>query len=217
MSSDSGPGGYDRGSLEFARVLTFSDGLFAIAMTLLVVGIEVPDIPDTENVGELWDAVTDLDSSFISFFISFFVIGRYWVAHHVFFSQLQRMDRGLIWLNIVYLCFIAFLPFPSGLLGNFFENPLAFTIYAVAVAVVSGMELVMFRHAYRHSLLRRQIPEDVYRWGAMLSLSPVIFFMLSIPVAFIDSTFAVLVWLLAIPFQAIADRWKPEGADELLS
>ena len=53
MSSDRGPGGYDRESLEFARVLTFSDGLFAIAMTLLVVGIEVPDIPDTENVGEL--------------------------------------------------------------------------------------------------------------------------------------------------------------------
>ncbi len=109
------------------------------------------------------------------------MIGRYWVAHHVFFSQLQRMDRGLIWLNIVYLSFIAFLPFPTALLGNFFENPLAFTIYAVAVAVVSGMELVMFRHAYRHGLLRRQIPEDVYRWGATLSLSPVIFFMLSIP------------------------------------
>ena len=217
MSADSGGGGYDRGSLEFGRVLTFSDGLFAIAMTLLVVGIEVPNIPDTENVGELWDAVTDLDSSFISFFISFFVIGRYWVAHHVFFSQLQRMDRGLIWLNIVYLSFIAFLPFPTALLGNFFENPLAFTIYAVAVAVVSGMELVMFRHAYRHGLLRRKLPEDVYRWGAMLSLSPVIFFMLSIPVAFIDSTFAVLIWFGAIPFQAIADRWKPPRADELLS
>ena len=51
----------------------------------------------------------------------------------------------------------------------------------------------------------------------MLSLSPVIFFTLSIPVAFVDSTLAVLVWFLAVPFQAIADRWKPEGADELLS
>ena len=216
MANDSRRG-YDRESIEFARVLSFSDGLFAIAMTLLVVGIEVPDIPDTESVGELSDAVRDLDSSFISFFISFFVIARYWVAHHVFFSQLQRMDRGLIWLNILYLCFIAFLPFPSGLLGNFFENPLAFTIYAVAVAVVSGMELVMFRHAYRKGLLNRELPEDVYRWGALLSLSPVIFFMLSIPIAFVDSSLAVLVWLGAIPFQAIAKRWKPEGADELLS
>ena len=75
----------------------------------------------------------------------------------------------------------------------------------------------MFRHAYRKGLLNRELPEDVYRWGAMLSLSPVIFFMLSIPIAFVDSSLAVLVWLGAIPFQAIANRWKPEGADELLS
>ena len=216
MASDKGGGGFGRDSLEFSRVLAFSDGLFAIAMTLLVVGIEVPDIPDTESVGELWDAVNDLDASFISFFISFFVIGRYWVAHHQFFSMLSRLDQGLIWLNIVYLCFIAFLPFPSGLLGNFFENPLAFTIYAVAVAAVSGMEVVLFRHAYRSGLLSRPLPDDVYRWGQALSISPVIFFLLSIPVAFVDSTLAVLVWFLVIPFQAIADRWKPEGADEML-
>ena len=65
---------HDRESVEFARVLTFSDGLFAIAMTLLVVGIEVPDIPETENVGELWDALKDLSPSLISFLISFLVI-----------------------------------------------------------------------------------------------------------------------------------------------
>ena len=145
MAADNGGRGFGRDSVEFARVLTFSDGMFAIAMTLLVVGIEVPDIPDTESVGELADALGDLEGSFVSFFISFAVIGRYWIAHHQFFSLLARMDSGLIGLNLIYLCFVAFLPFPTGLFGNFFENPLAFTIYAVAVAVVSGMELVMFR------------------------------------------------------------------------
>ena len=124
MANDSRRG-YDRESIEFARVLTFSDGLFAIAMTLLVVGIEVPDIPDTESVGELWDAVTDLDSSFISFFISFFVIALLGRPPRLLLAAAAH-GPGLIWLNILYLCFIAFLPFPSGLLGNFFENPLAF-------------------------------------------------------------------------------------------
>ncbi len=218
MAADNGGRGFGRDSVEFARVLTFSDGMFAIAMTLLVVGIEVPDIPDTESVGELADALGDLEGSFVSFLISFAVIGRYWIAHHQFFSLLARMDSGLIGLNLIYLCFVAFLPFPTGLFGNFFENPLAFTIYAVAVAVVSGMELVMFRWAERRELLRRQMPQDVYRWNAMLSLSPVIFFLASIPVAFlVDSGWAVSVWLLMIPFQAIAGRWKPEGTDEYLS
>lgn len=209
-------GGYGRDSIEFARVLTFSDGLFAIAMTLLVVGIEVPDIPDTDSISELADSLNDLSGSFISFFISFAVIGRYWLAHHRFFSRLTRMDQGLIGLNMIYLCFIAFLPFPTALLGNFFENPLAIAIYAVAVALVSGMEVVLYRRAERHDLLERHLPDDVYRWGAMLSLSPVVFFLASIPVAFLDTSVAVCVWLLGVPFQLIANRWKPEGADELL-
>jgi uncharacterized membrane protein len=208
---------FDRESVEFARVLTFSDGLFAIAMTLLVVGIEVPDIPDTDDVGELWDALGDLYPSIVSFVISFAVIGRYWLAHHQFFSRLKGMTLGLISLNLVYLAFIAFLPFPTGLLGNFFENPLAFTIYALAVAAVSGMEVVMFRAARRADLLIDRLPDDVYRWGVLQSLSPVIFFIVSIPVAFlVDPSVAVAVWFLVLPFQLITARWRPEAADGLL-
>ena len=86
--------------------------------------------------------------------ISFAVIGRYWVAHHQMFSLLRAMDRGLIGLNLVYLGFVAFLPFPTALLGNFFDNPLAFTVYAVSVAAVSGMEVVLLRHAHRARVAR---------------------------------------------------------------
>ena len=207
---------YGRDSVEFSRVLAFSDGLFAIAMTLLVVGIEVPSIPDTESVGELADELNDLSGSFISFFISFAVIGRYWVAHHQFFSLLGGIDRGLIGLNLVYLAFIAFLPFPTALLGSFFENPLAFGLYAVAVAVVSGMEVVLFRHAYRSGLIRKRMPAEIYRWGTWMSLSPVVFFLLSIPVALVSTEIAVALWFGTIPFQLVANRWKPARADDLL-
>jgi TMEM175 potassium channel family protein len=205
---------YERGGVEFARVLAFSDGLFAIAMTLLVVGIAVPTLDDGSDVGELADALNDLTSNFISFFISFAVIGRYWVAHHALFSQLARMDGGLIGLNLVYLAFIAFLPFPTALLGIYIENPLSVGIYALIVAIISGLEVVLFDHAREHGLLRHAVPDDVYRWGRMLSLSPVVFFALSIPVAFISTTLAVATWFLFVPFSAVAQRWKPERADE---
>jgi uncharacterized membrane protein len=217
MAGDSGRFVHKRESVEFARVLTFSDGMFAIAMTLLVVGIEVPDIPDTEDVGELWDALGDLYPSIISFVISFTVIGRYWLAHHQFFSLLKGITVPVIGLNLVYLLFIAFLPFPTGLLGNFFENPLAFAIYSVAVAAVSGMEVVMFRAVRRADLLSRPIPDDIYRWGVVQSLSPVVFFLASIPVAFlVDPSVAVVCWFLGIPLQIVSRRWKPDGADGLL-
>jgi uncharacterized membrane protein len=197
-------------------VLNFSDALFAIAMTLLVVGIEVPDLSEGDSVGELADVLNDDVGSFVSFLISFAVIGRYWVAHHSFCSRLAAFDGGQIGINLVYLMFVAFLPFPTGLLGNYFENPLSVVVYALTVAAVSGMEVVGFRHAQRRGLFEQPPPEDVYRWGVRLSLSPVIFFVLSIPLAFISTTLAVASWALGIPYQAFENRRKPADADEYL-
>ena len=128
------------------------------------------------------------------------------------------LGAGLASLLIygLYLGFIAFLPFPTALLGEYFENPLSIAIYAVNVAIVRGMEVVLFSHAHRHDLLARKLPRDIYRYGTAMSLSPVVFFLLSIPVAFVSTTLAACMWFLGIPFAAIAERWKPEGADELL-
>jgi uncharacterized membrane protein len=207
---------YGRDSVEFARTVAFTDGLFAIAMTLLVVSLAVPTLSDTDSVGQLADKLGDDSATFISFAISFAVIGRYWLAHHTYFSALARLDRQLIALNLVYLAFIAFLPFPTALLGEYFENPLSITIYAVNVAIVSGMEVVLFSWAQNHDLLERKLPREVYRYGAAMSLAPVFFFLLSIPVAFISTTLAACCWFLGLPFAAIAQRWKPEGADEML-
>jgi uncharacterized membrane protein len=207
---------YGRDSVEFARTVAFTDGLFAIAMTLLVVSLAVPTLSDTDSVGQLADKLGDDSATFVSFAISFAVIGRYWLAHHAYFSALRKLDRPLIALNLVYLAFIAFLPFPTALLGEYFENPLSITIYAVNVAIVSGMEVVLFSWAQNHDLLERKLPRDVYRYGVTMSLAPVFFFLLSIPVAFISTTLAACCWFLGLPFAAIAERWKPEGADEML-
>jgi uncharacterized membrane protein len=209
-------GRYERGSEEFTRVLAFSDAVFAIAMTLLVVGITVPTLEHQGDVGELADALNDLIPNFVSFFISFAVIGRYWFAHHQAFSLLAAVDRRLIGINLIYLAFVAFLPFPTALLGSFFENPLSIALYAVTVGTISTMEVVEFRHAHRHGLFERQLPEDVYRWGVLASLSPVGFFVLSFPVAFVSTGLAAGMWFLAVPWQAVTNRSKPERADELL-
>lgn len=205
-----------RGDEEFSRVLAFSDGLFAIAMTLLVVGIEVPELGKPSE-RELWDALTDLQPAYVSFFISFVVIGRYWIAHHQFIRLLDKLDYGLIWWNTIYLAFVAFLPFPTALLGTYFENPVSIVAYAIAVGLVSGLEVVLLRHAHRHHLLERQLPEDVYRWSVLASATPVLFFLGSIPIAFYDTSLAVLLWFGGVPFQIfVLNRWKPPQTDEYL-
>ena len=209
------PRRYGRDSVEFARVLSFNDGLFAIAMTLLVVSIAVPTISDSNSVSDLADALNDLSANFISFFISFAVIGRYWLAHHLFVSLLGAMDQALIGLNLIYLAFIAFLPFPTALLGQYFENPLSIVIYAANVGIISALEVVLFRHAYRADLLLRKPTPEVYRFGVIASLTPVAFFVISIPFAFISTTLAVVIWFAAVPVGIALQRRDPEGAGAL--
>lgn len=207
---------YARGSDEFSRVVTLSDGIFAIAMTLLVVTVTVPVIANGASVGALADALDEQSGTFVSFFISFAVIARYWVANHRFTALLKAMDSAYINWTLVLLAFVAFLPFPTDLLGEYFENPLAIVIYAVTVSVVSGLEVVLLRQAHRGALLRKPLPEDVYRWARLAALAPVAAFPLSIPIAFIDTTLAALVWVLALPLGVWSDRRKPAEADDYL-
>lgn len=211
------PGWHERGSDEFSRVLAFSDGLFAIAMTLLVVTITVPRLRDATDEHELARSLQELSPSFVSFAISFIVIGRYWLAHHQFFALLRAIDSRLILINLLYLAFIAFLPFPTDLLGTYFHNPLSVAFYAAAVGAVSGLEVVMFRHARIGGLLRKPMPLPIYRWGVVASVLPVVFFLLSAPVAFLSTQLAVAMWALAIPAELITSRFKPEGADNYLT
>jgi uncharacterized membrane protein len=179
-------------------------------MTLLVVGIAIPRLgADSGDASALLDALDDLLPDIVSFVISFAVIGRYWVAHHQTFSRLAAMDYGLVGWNMLYLAFIAFLPFPTGLLGSYFENPVAVALYALLAGVVSGLEVVIFRHAHRRGLMASPLPERTFRWGAAASLLPVAFFLASVPVAFVSTALAVAVWFLVAPAGMILERQAP--------
>jgi len=208
---------YPRGEEEFGRVLAFSDGVYAIAITLLVLSINVPSLSQSDSARELLDALGDRHPQIVSYLISFAVIGRYWLAHHQFFSRLRALDGGLIAWNLASLAVIAFLPFPTDILGNYFENPIAVVLYAATVAAISGLEVVMFNRAHKLDLLDPKLSEEVFRWSRAGALAPVIFFSLSIPLAFVGSEWAALLWLGGVPYQTFyLNRRKPVGAESSL-
>jgi uncharacterized membrane protein len=99
---------------EFGRVVYFTDAVFAIAMTLLVVEIGVPETiaGDADDPGALLAAFADKGPLLFAFFLGCWVIGSYWVAHHRFMSWLAAVDRGFVVLSVVYLSFVALRPFP---------------------------------------------------------------------------------------------------------
>jgi len=201
--------------LEFDRVAFFSDAIYAIALTLLAVGIGAPAIRDTTSSQQLLDGLQDKLPEIVSFFLSFAVLGGFWIAHHRFVAQLAAIDAALRSWNLLYLAFVAFLPYPTLLLGQHPENSIAVSLYAINVGMISGLETVMFRHAYRAGLNRMQLPPAVANYGTIASGLPVAAFALSIPVAFVNPIAGIATWALSIPAQMVLSRFEPDGIHDL--
>ncbi len=209
-------GAWERAAgLEFDRAGFFTDAVFAIALTLLVLEVGVPGLVKGQegSVSALLDGLNDRIPKIISFFIAFVLIGRYWLANHLFFAQLRAVDSRYLGLNLVYLGFVAFLPFPTALVGEYEGNPISVVAFAVVLGVVSGMETVLFAHARRAGLLRRVLPDDVYRWGLLASSVPVIIFTVTLPLAFVDTTLTLTSWIVLAPLLGmVLGRFAPPGA-----
>jgi uncharacterized membrane protein len=211
------PGAWARrnAGLEFDRVLFFTDAVFAIALTLLVVEIGRPVLTgDVNSPAAMLRTLNDYVPEFIGFFVAFILIARYWVAHHFAFAQYRALDGGLIMINLVYLAFVAFLPLPSSLVGSYESNPISVVVFGATLACISGLEVVQFRHAYRRDLLSKDVPVEVYRWMVIGSISPVFVFILTMPLAFVSSTLCLASWMLTWPLGVWLDRRAPEGAED---
>jgi uncharacterized membrane protein len=189
--------------------------VFAIALTLLVVEVGVPASIEgaDDDPGALLDAVGDRLPLIAAFFLGCMVIGSYWAAHHRFVSRLGAVDGGYVGLTVVYLAFVAFLPFPTGVLGEFPENPISVVAFAVNMGAVSAMEVALLRHAWRRGLFRQDLPAHVYRWARDASFAPVLLFVVSVPIAFAVPWLAVAVWFLSWPLQMVRDRRRPAEFD----
>ncbi len=101
------------------RIEAFSDGVFAVAITLLVLNLQVPQIAASLVSKDLPQKLLDLGPKLLIFALSFIVVGIYWVAHHNTFHYIKHADRNLLWLNILLLLCIVFIPFPTELLGQY--------------------------------------------------------------------------------------------------
>jgi len=191
------------GNLEYDRVLFFSDAVFAIAITLLVVDIRVPDIV-TDTGHELYES----RGKILSFVISFLVIGLFWMGHHRLFRYITALDRLLIFLNLLFLGTIAFLPYPTALLfaGNT-HKPAAPVFYAACVAAAGLGELAIWLYAtHANSLVPASVSPAVRRYELGQLLPTPVVFLLSIPVAVVAPGVAPFTWILLVPIGRILPR-----------
>ena len=191
---------------DLSRIAAFSDGVMAVAITLLVLNIETPTVAE-EDLGQ---ALVDLIPSLLAYVLSFALIGRYWYIHHQLFSKFVRFDGRLIALNLLFLMLIALMPFATDLYDAYTDAPLAAAVFASSLAVAAFVHWAMARHAIKAGLVRTDEERQELAFGGAVALGFGAVFLLSVPVAFVDTTPAWIMWasllVLRYPLRAAA-RW----------
>src|SRR5262245_9395560 len=122
------------------RIEAFSDGVFAIAITLLVLNLKVPELPPDAPPGALLPALFEDLTSIQAYVLSFLVVGLFWMTHHRLFSYIQRYDALLVWMNLLMLLFVSVIPFPTAILGRY-GGPVALRLYDMTLTAASGLLL----------------------------------------------------------------------------
>ena len=182
---------------DFGRTVALSDGVFAIALTILVVTIGVPHLSSARQ-GELPRELLAVLPQVGSYALSFAVIARLWRRHHHFFADLARVDGRLAGLNLFYLALIAFIPFPTAVLGEYGTQPIAAAVYGATIAVVAAVSGVMRGHALRAGLLAPEVARpQARRWLSIATL-----FAASVPLAFISPYAAEALWVASLFLRA---------------
>jgi uncharacterized membrane protein len=155
--------------------------VFAIIITLLVLEVHVPELTRGQSLNQALAAVRP---SLVAFVVSVILAGMYWLAHRDLFALIRRTDRGLVWLNILYLLPLCLLPFAAGLLGRHDREPVALRIYGLVLVAIAVMGVVIWLYATsRPHLLWRRPDDRQRRAGLALGAFPGLVYLLAFLVA----------------------------------
>jgi len=216
-----------RTKFQLERFVFFSDAVFAICITLLVIAIKVPD-PDEMHIytdAALWKYLSHNSLKFLGFFISFGIIGHYWSVHHRIFGYAQNYTTSLIWINLGYLFSVVLLPFSSGLLGEYASNTGMLIPYAVYVANMCftgfmNIWLWLYISDPKRNLLTRTISKARIKLGLYRSLMIPVVFLISLLLSFFLPVFsrfipAVIPFILHWGMKGLERRADQKDKDEL--
>jgi len=198
----------EENEVEFSRIVAFSDGVFAIAITLLVLNLYVPG---NLHGKDLTDALWDQRHNLAAYALSFAVIGRFWVVHHRLFGEIVGFDGKLIALNLLYLAWIVLIPFSSQVLGDHGSDTAALVVYAINMGAVTLTGQWMASDARRRGLAKTAPHAAEAARQRVLIIS--VIFIASIPFAFINPRLTPYLWLVALIATLSQHLWRrsPDG------
>ena len=191
------------------RVLALSDGVYAIAMTLLVLEVAVPQVVQSE----LFNQLTELSFKLLIYAISFVILGIYWVAHHYMFRVFRHANYTLMWINISHLLVIALVPFAAAFLSQYPRAQVAVIVYGAILGIAAAILYVMWWYATGHRLVDSDLPPGLERYiRRRLAAGPLATFV-AIAISFVSIEASIALYAILPPayiLQSGIDRFFPE-------
>ena len=197
-------------SIKVEHVISFSDAVFAFAITLMALSIELPDLPSNLTQAELLDKLYDLFPQFESYIISFAVIALFWVSYHQVFNHIKGSHIVMMYLNLLFLLLITLLSLSTSLVINYGDYHIPYVIYSFIVILTSSLLTLIWWHATKDKLLIDKNLHPLYIKGVMLTLVSIpLVFTVSIFISFINLDIAEIFWLVMVPINiTIKQKYK---------
>ena len=192
------------------RIEALSDGIFAIAMTLLVLDVKMPKLPhEAVAAGQLAPTLLALWPKFSGYITSFAVLGVFWVGHHSYVHFMKRTDRWLLWINLLFLMLVALVPFSTNLLGDYPRQKVAVVIYGCNIIALSLALCLMWRYAtHKRRLVGRDLEPEIVRKGIQRTLGGAAIYGCAVILAFFNPTLSLILYAVIPVFYVL-----PSGMD----
>jgi uncharacterized membrane protein len=192
-----------------ARLLTLSDNVVAIALTLLVLQVKVPahvQVADPNSAADLAAQLGKDADQLISYVVAFYVVAQFWLAHHRVFRHVGGHHEGLAWWNFAFLFTITAMPFTSNLLGEYGNNPLAVDIFAINLLLAALATQATLLYGRRRDVLTDPGTSEVRARRVRMTVM-VLAVVASIGLAWVNTAAAKWCWLLIAVGPWAANRW----------
>jgi uncharacterized membrane protein len=198
---------FRRGEMRLTRIEAFSDGVFAIVATLLVLELKVPVLKDHGSALELAHQLLELMPKFLSWLISFIIVCKFWLNHHYVLGLARHANYGMVWLNSLFLLGQAFIPFPTALMGEYPDNPLAVSFFGIVFAINTLLFLAL--HAYVvGTLIKPELAATQDPHGILKGFVGPLSYGLGALAAWIDVHAAFVVYALTPLFYLTPWHWR---------
>jgi uncharacterized membrane protein len=173
---------FSTGHMRLGRIEGFSDGVFAIVVTLLVLDFTAPVLRNASNPEELGHHLITMLPALLSWMISFIIVCKFWLNHHWALGLAAYADYGVVWLNSIFLMFQSFVPFPTDLMGRYPANPVAVSLFGIVMALNTFLFMALQSYIFKH-LLKPECANERDPNGTIKALVGPLFYLIGAAVA----------------------------------